>query len=72
MYAVGTMWPGFFLIANHGRHGVVIGLFVLHFLERDADIAARATGALNQCGADTIRPSSSQHVHDSFRPRLLH
>src|SRR6185436_5606268 len=31
---------GIFLFANHGRDGVVVGLFVLDFLERDADIAA--------------------------------
>ena len=29
---------GFLLIANHGRDGVVVGLFVLHLLERDTDI----------------------------------
>ena len=34
---------GFLLIANDGRDGVVVGLLVLHFLERDADVApARA------------------------------
>src|SRR3979490_2413029 len=32
---------GFFLIANHRGDGVVIGLFVLHFLERDADVPAK-------------------------------
>ena len=31
---------GFFLIANDRGDGVVIRLFVLHFLERDADVAA--------------------------------
>ena len=31
---------GFFLIADHRRDGVVVGLFVLDFLERDADVAA--------------------------------
>ena len=31
---------GFLLIANHRRDGVVVGLFVLHFLERHTDIPA--------------------------------
>ena len=36
---------GFLLVANHGRDRVVVRLFVLHFLERHAYVAAAAAAA---------------------------
>src|SRR5438034_7968712 len=67
--------PGFFLIADHRRHRIVVSLFMLDFLKRDANIAAKQLVAVplwswkgtDHCGRQKCVDNFSWHFEYSLK-----